>query len=988
MKIKIFTAVILLILIMGTVQASVIAIIGQEGLSFLNPTIQTIIKGVLCVSGPLGAITCVEQYVGGKIIGSVSGEIMQTIHGLSPEAYNSVVTYNKIKGYTDKGSKILKELEINEEGGIEKGVINFAEEESSIKEFFINLEAEDIVVSNSEYDFETKKLIIKEGGSLKIKIKDEEGEIQELVYENIAEDGYLKLGDDGLVKEARFISTGESVYKFGDYESIKVGANTQIEYKDGSLTVHGEGKNFLYGDLNISLMSEFADFSGNQIKCTNCIIEEIELKGIGKEEGVLILVDEGYLIMNGEAIYKQNLLKVNENNKKILIANPDADLSDYEGNWLRQTSNILEFQSSKEGYIELDFLEDHKILNTDNKDKLTVIVQEGDGLKFEERTKKGLIPKAVHKSSEEGETTILNDKIEAVFNKNGFFVIPRPLENKDFISNKYQSSAFEIESDALEVDSKLRINSYRQFVVLDKSDNEIITYNKYDLPVSAKIEDNELQTIEQLRKKHPGIEFEVPEKLMYNNLLTPNIFDEENLPPYMIYLTDTYLESNPDAVEDFDKIEYIDTFNAHATGSTMILGRKILEPLTPEFTELPLREITSPLQILKHEHEHRMDFIIAEKEWETLKSWDNQELNSLFDEIDPIQKKLNNLREQRDEHEKYSKAWGEMNGNVMEQGYMIEQIKYKIKKIVYDEYPEERTLRQKYNELVLNSIGGISNNKQFKQSFETLSRDIEENYVRKELNKIVEEKYGVDIIDFVKEKYGYETRDQALKEYMDDPFTIKKDVITEIYKEMQAEQAKGFKDIDREILQSERIRELVKLGNLLSSADELEKETISDGISIGRIENFYANLQSNPDLVTEKNQFNQIIRTSTGLPYTYALTNYGEFSDAASASYTELSAINKEQPIKIRRIELQSANPLISKMSKSLTQMAFDAVWETSEGVKRGKMSPEEYIKIMGKDTDGDGLGDLLCKSKDCIEYRCINHKPLCCEVYPSSPNC
>ena len=170
---KVFVFVVLGILMLGMVQANIIATISEDGLSFLQPSLQDIVQGVLCVAGPVGALTCVEQYVQGKIIGYISGKIMEEISKASPEVYNAIVTYNQIKGYLDKGASILEELRINTEGEIEEGSISFDEEEYSIKEFFVNLTAEDIVLSNATYDFENKKITFKEGGFLKLKAKDE-----------------------------------------------------------------------------------------------------------------------------------------------------------------------------------------------------------------------------------------------------------------------------------------------------------------------------------------------------------------------------------------------------------------------------------------------------------------------------------------------------------------------------------------------------------------------------------------------------------------------------------------------------------------------------------------------------------------------------------------------------------------------------------------------------------------------------------------------
>ncbi len=116
--------VVVFVLLIGFISASPFATIGMQGLSMASSEAAEAISLIICASNP---IVCLE----GKIIGAVQGEAMGLLADANPEAYNAVVTYNQIQGYVDLGSEITEELQINEEGQIQEGTIQFSNEEES-----------------------------------------------------------------------------------------------------------------------------------------------------------------------------------------------------------------------------------------------------------------------------------------------------------------------------------------------------------------------------------------------------------------------------------------------------------------------------------------------------------------------------------------------------------------------------------------------------------------------------------------------------------------------------------------------------------------------------------------------------------------------------------------------------------------------------------------------------------------------------------------
>jgi hypothetical protein len=182
----------------------------------------------------------------------------------------------------------------------------------------------------------------------------------------------------------------------------------------------------------------------------------------------------------------------------------------------------------------------------------------------------------------------------------------------------------EIESN-LDSNSKLRVNSYRQFDLLSKDNSELVSFNDFDLPVSALIKDNELQTINQLREKYPDVEFKISEDYLDTIFNIDNEFNEENMPPYLLYLTDEFFKQNPDAVNNIPLIAFNNEDNAVFTreGFDIFSGRYykesiyIGEGITDRYLD-KVREINNPIKIIEHEYEHLLDNLISEKEIELL----------------------------------------------------------------------------------------------------------------------------------------------------------------------------------------------------------------------------------------------------------------------------------------------------------------------------------------------------------------------------------
>jgi len=618
---------------------------------------------------------------------------------------------------------------------------------------------------------------------------------------------------------------------------------------------------------------------------------------------------------------------------------------------------VLELQTYDEGRIEIEILEDHEILNTDDKDVLLMDISMGDGLRIENREDRGLIPEVVHKNSENGETIIENDKMDIVLVDDFMFLhLPEPLdlEGEDF-EGKYQSVAMEIESDSLDIDTKLRMNSYRQFVVLSEDDEELVTYNRYDLPVSAKIEDNELQTIEQLREKYPEIEFEVPEydcPDLYSAHLSKNDLSEKNFPPILAYITQVFFERIPKAMEDFSKIKYNNIYNAGVSSAfpTLIIGRKTIDPTSVEFQERPIRGKTNPMSTLRHEYTHRKDKIIEDEELLFLKSLNDPELNELIrqeEEIEVVDEcdefGIRNLREIR----------SKIRGIAQEKGYTLLQQEY------------NGLVRESVNRVFDPNIFNLRSSKKFKTSLSELLDGLDVEYAERIGERLTEEYGSERLMEIIKEEFEVEE-----EEVLENPLEFYERLAGRIVLPMQTNK------LSYEDLSDDTKAFLFHYHMGLFSNDKLHL----------RLQHGQTHYHSEPaeeifeiwedtkeeELRDYSNRINELVKTHTGLRDTYVLKNYMPSAMrvvGGEADYSELPAVYREQSVEDRRILVQSGNRLIRNMNKKLTQFAFDS----------GKMGVEEFITIMGEG---------FCKEADCFDKLCVEYKLLCCEEHPSSVNC
>jgi hypothetical protein len=790
--------------------------------------------------------------------------------------------------------------------------------------------------------------------------------------------GINVLAEEGII-EVSFIS--KSSLKGGPFSNILsydeaehlsfIGineSNGEILFSDFSIN---ESREYLFGNnLFFAPAGSRIIFDGNKINLkvvegakfdflpslldSNLFGNDFEIEGKNIEvsddlfirEGRIILKDNGYLIEEGEVEYKNNLINVLEGND-VLIA--DELLEGYSGNWIFQDKDILKIKSSEGGEINLDVLEGHEILNTDKYDKLNFFVTDGDGIEIADRKNEGLIPSVFYEGNGAGNSIIKNDGLETSFSGGEYLVdIGKMPSTKADFENPYQSVAMEIESDLME-NEKLVINSYRQFNVVSQDNQELVTFNKYDLPVSTRIEDNSLQTIEQMREKYPEVEFEFHE--------TKATFGEENIPPYLLYVTDEFLKENPDAKEDIDRFDFSNIDNAYVSeigkgkkdAQIVGIGSSFVEAST-----LNAREVTSPKKILEHEYEHVLDNIIFEEELSLIKSLEGDlELKNSIEEYFKYKDNLVNLSEKLKKInlkiadptvEKYPvdyRTKEDLESNLFVANTWLENYRLAVKEEYYRVYPDNLLLQQCYNKIV---VGG---KKEFIENEETMT-------LLDEVLLEINQKFQVEFQNIV-EKYP------EIK--LED---LEKDRGVEIHEDISL--AFSSLLVNSDVLEKKDLLKIQRLAGIVEYANKRD----FDGIEVSEEEFFNSLLPSlsrglghitktnnDPSYTKFIRDLEKIKFAITGIPYDYSFYNYGSDQTIANAEYKELSTTFREldEPRIIQNINSQV--PQVSKTTKELVQIAFDS----------GKMDVEKYKRLMGAGH---------CQKPDCCDKKCLIYKFLC----------
>ena len=445
--------------IQALLEERIVATMTKKGLSIINPTISKIIDVYVCVITPTAC-------VGNIITGKISEGAYKLIAGESAEAAKVIDTYNQVRSYEGLGTDIIEELKFNDKGQISEGALD-VKEEIKIGNHIGELKEDDIKVKNTQVKFD------KEAGITAIKFKGGGYvEAKGLRYENVQKGGEIKLDSKGKVIEADITASAEASYTFvvdDEKRTVDVpkGTNVRFDGKDIYIT----GKGFTFNDkyefkinkdlVLITKSGEDYLFTGQDfiapggIHVRDACFKIPEVMKIGGKEitgmainiaeglacvgGKLAITEKGYLLEGGEAEYKK--IKISVPKEHVLIADSDAEMANYKGNWVKITGKKIDMQSAAGGTIEeIRFLEGNEIVDIDEGGMLAMKITNGDGISVANNKEEGNIPLVEYHGPENGESMLKVGKFKFIWaNKEPYVFLPEE-------QSEYESPAIQLES--------------------------------------------------------------------------------------------------------------------------------------------------------------------------------------------------------------------------------------------------------------------------------------------------------------------------------------------------------------------------------------------------------------------------------------------------------------------------------------------------------------------------------------------------------------
>lgn len=276
-----------------------------------------------------------------------------------------------------------------------------------------------------------------------------------------------------------------------------------------------------------------------------------------------------------------------------------------------QPGNML-FGMVKNGYATDEKgnpKEEYKMIVEDGDASLSFKIGSGNAIKVVSREREGKVPLITHIATKKGYTKIGTGRGMMFYFANGkVFHVPPRLMDGTAIEN---SVAFEL------ISGKQRIitTSSNRFALYSLAGKEIAGTDM-ELPVSDRIADNSIKTIDDLRVRYPQLKFDYMEPNRASSMgIMKEYYSTEDISANMAQFMDQWLRENPRR-HNFLKEVFISFYpggNAHGTKQQIIIGEKVIDPSTL-MAYGPIRDLHGPKDILPHELEHVARNVVREKE--------------------------------------------------------------------------------------------------------------------------------------------------------------------------------------------------------------------------------------------------------------------------------------------------------------------------------------------------------------------------------------
>jgi len=1052
-KILIFSFV--FILLVGIVSASALSTLWKQGVSAANPQAARVISAAdsimeiqslaQCVTG-IGASACMQTIIKQKAMGQVYGE---AIKAAGPEVQKIISTYQQLDLYRQAGAELV-DLKIDENGEIEEGIIQFSgKEESEIGKLIGPNIKEKIFVKGIEFSKVDGKstLTITETDNM-IQIGDDKFEnIQS--QEDAKHPTFFELNEEGEIERADFTTNEKGgTYTLGEV-SFDVPPSSRVFYDKENGFQLSKG-------TEIKEIKTSARFSGEEIVLPNGAVMNGRLNYDENGQAFVKIGDEviidktKFLKTNNDVnIYFEKYFDPNkhigenyyfENDKGFLMNSVEkgkVKVEFLEGNEFfdmnkpeyakDENGRLIKFISGdeKEGFLKDEYGFKYKVIS-DEKDLLKITVENGDSLEAKERTerkflfigeKKKKIPLLKHSNSENGKTIIENGRSKFLLTDK-LNLDTKTFTNQDEFdkihNGKYQSVAFQLQSDSIPKNYELRIGSNNQFAFIspDEKDTRVV-FNKYGIGISKYPE--KLQTIDQLNAKYAerGIYFDIsPEGI-------PSLFEDRKIrykeyqspSPYMIQLTDQWLKDHPDANLDFitfssednafyspislglnqeKKLNLQKLLNRDIKGIT--LGEKIFHKDSDNYFiktvySQELDRKNNPYDIITHEYEHLLDDEMSPLKLFSKKSFKKTKMrinNAIMkDASEYAELEFKNVKEEslydiksyelfpnnpldKEAISNFEDNLASLEKELNEGGYDGFIKKYKKSSIpYYGLFSFERELNTKED------VDGYL--KEYKLIIEDFNRDTNLKFEYDKRKEI----YGTSNKDIIKsliketkyteyliERAHFIKKENLILEYLDskllsDGYGVPQDYYDKIIEN-------GKKRLDNDLVYNKKIvmysQEITEPVLKLNKKSEKNRKIIMNAYQL--LDNIENKREINPMEL-------KVVLLGLGEYDKKFYDMYKDLSDhvtktsglpavyAFNPGNHELSSTYREESIEERKQKLHDGTPAEKEVYYQMTQLCFDS----------GKCPSKEYKQLMGNN---------YCEELDCCDRKCVIYKLNC----------
>ena len=483
--------------------------------------------------------------------------------------------------------------------------------------------------------------------------------------------------------------------------------------------------------------------------------------------------------------------------------------------------------------------------------------------------------------------------------------------------NKLQSAPFTLSSDTTEM--KILLDSADRYALLGPENQERVTYNKHGLKITESIEDNRLQTIEQLKERWPEVNFEI------NPSNKHPIYKYYSPTPGIVRTIDQWLTDKPGTLDRI--ILHPDTktaaiFNINSKEKVVTLGEQILDPYMRIETADADREVLGqPIRIIEHEYTHIQSLLTTQEEIK----WSTNLAQQFLQKSD---------KEQQDKiisaaNEKAETSFQLTERNPKTSGYFRQFLDYQALEVPPG---EELITYEKYKDQFREWLIKTSLEKEILNAFSHQILGTYGETLRRKYDQI-----AIKILDNIQE-------DKRLKE-----------LVKGVKKETEGESDATEKRLNEQ--------STILLKSL--SADEPPLGTL------GEISTFSTHLtraaRQKPELKTLLLKFSQLAEDN-GAPAVYAL--YEDFLGGSRyGGFVEVETTHQEEGEEKIIGVMREGNEKQKQIRGALIQLAFDS----------NKISAEEYMKQTGVICKYDDCRDYVCKKYKAECCRTYHKNSLLC---------